>query len=460
MSLLDRRESEEGDDLFGLTNSLSREADRAERRRSRRASNPFQKNERAAPKPSLRVRKNQSWGINPEKPWLREKKSRNEVIGDRLVFAGMVVGFIAFCGFAVWGYFEGAHPPFCKLMDEDFRYSELDMSSWRHEVSSGGSNVGSFEWNTDSTDNSFVKDGKLHIRPTLTQAYPDGTAINLTETAGCLDPDVWCNMVQNSTAGTVINPVQSAKLTTRLNMTYGRVEVRAKMPKADWTWAAITLNPSKPVYGAFPAGGQITIAQVRGNSVSYKPGGRDRLDSFIVVGPDAFVGFAESYGSQQYLKFTDFGDGFHTFGLDWTRFGGIRTWLDDPTNTIMYINPFADKRGFWYQKRFDFDSFIKQIPGMFNPWAPGYPDLTAPFNVDFSLTLQVGVGGGFFNEGTPWSQNVGRQLAMSEFASNVQNYTSSWKGDEAMIVESVTMRKQCHVVPYTKLPKTGKPVTT
>jgi beta-glucanase (GH16 family) len=41
-----------------------------------------------------------------------------------------------------------------------------------------------------------------------------------------------CSRVANATAGTIINPVQSARLTTRYSASikYGRVEIRAKMP--------------------------------------------------------------------------------------------------------------------------------------------------------------------------------------------------------------------------------------
>ena len=90
---------------------------------------------------------------------------------------------------------------------------------------------------TDSPTNSFVKDGKLYILPTLTSdiigrdAIFDGYTYNLT---GCTNED-WksCGAVSNSTTGIVINPVQSALLTTRKShsIQFGKVEVRAKIPR-------------------------------------------------------------------------------------------------------------------------------------------------------------------------------------------------------------------------------------
>ena len=116
---------------------------------------------------------------------------------------------------------------------------------------------------TDSVNNSFVRDGHLYITPTLTSdnigipAVEDGYVYNIT---GCtynatqglsytsakglvtnssasqtFDLAAYtkaCSAVSNATAGLIINPVQSARLTTRksVSIKYGRVEVRAKIP--------------------------------------------------------------------------------------------------------------------------------------------------------------------------------------------------------------------------------------
>lgn len=110
---------------------------------------------------------------------------------------------------------------------------------------------------TASTNNSFVKNGYLYIVPTLTSdSIPSNsifgnTVYNIT---GCtfnitrpdngyifkngqrvFDADGYyksCSQVANTTSGTIINPVQSARLTTRYSASikYGRVEIKAKMP--------------------------------------------------------------------------------------------------------------------------------------------------------------------------------------------------------------------------------------
>ena len=64
-----------------------------------------------------------------------------------------------------------------------------------------------------------------------------------------------------------INPVMSGKLTTvnSFSMKYGRVEVKAKLPKGDWLWPAIWMLPRHNEYGEWPASGEIDIMESRGN---------------------------------------------------------------------------------------------------------------------------------------------------------------------------------------------------
>jgi beta-glucanase (GH16 family) len=86
--------------------------------------------------------------------------------------------------------------------------------------------------------------------PTLTtettnitlQQLSNGYTVNLTTAGTCTSPaDLQCARLSNTTAGTIINPVRSARLTTaqKLSIKYGRVEVVAKMPVGDWLWPSI-----------------------------------------------------------------------------------------------------------------------------------------------------------------------------------------------------------------------------
>lgn len=153
-------------------------------------------------------------------------------------------------------------PPLCLILEDNFE--TLDTSVWTHEVDLGGfgyvplchsphseglsdGSNGQFEMATSSSSNSYAKDGKLYITPTLTSdeigrdAILDGYTFNLTDcTNKILDddgqeidnPDA-CGKVSNSSTATIIPPVMSARLTTkkRASIQYGKVSVVAKLPR-------------------------------------------------------------------------------------------------------------------------------------------------------------------------------------------------------------------------------------
>ena len=81
--------------------------------------------------------------------------------------------------------------------------------------------------------------------------------------------------------GNVLNPIQSAKITTQesFSFKYGRVEVRAKLPQGDWLWPAIWLLPRRNSYGQWPASGEIDIMESRGNA-NYPQSSGGGVESF------------------------------------------------------------------------------------------------------------------------------------------------------------------------------------
>lgn len=180
----------------------------------------------------------------------------------------------------------------------------------------GGFGTGEFEWTTTDDRNVFVDEEGLHIVPTLTTntttittaEIVNGYTLNLTKAGGdgsCTGTtNEACSVHSNNTLGTVINPVRSARLNTKgsKSITYGRVEVVARLPAGDWLWPAICklkasipislwnqssllfpigMMPQESVYGAWPASGEIDISESRGNDISYPNGGRDTMSSSI-----------------------------------------------------------------------------------------------------------------------------------------------------------------------------------
>ncbi len=98
--------------------------------------------------------------------------------------------------------------------------------------------------------NAYTDEKGLHIVPTITTdvtnitsaELSNGYTLNLTAEGVCSGNDALdCVKVSNSTTGAIINPVRSARLNTqgKHNITYGKVEVVAKLPKGSWLWPAI-----------------------------------------------------------------------------------------------------------------------------------------------------------------------------------------------------------------------------
>lgn len=96
-----------------------------------------------------------------------------------------------------------------------------------------------FDLTTADAENSWIENGQLHIRPTLQDKNLINTnsVINFTADGTCTSDLVWnCVAVTNTTNGTIVPPIKSARLNTKKGATikYGKVEVTAKISKGDW----------------------------------------------------------------------------------------------------------------------------------------------------------------------------------------------------------------------------------
>lgn len=104
-----------------------------------------------------------------------------------------------------------------------------------------------FQWYVVDDENSFAKDGKLHIKPTLAADKIGNEAIEsgYVHLDDCTDSNK-ANCERQAGGNVIINPVRSARLTTSKSFSfkYGRVEVIAKLPVGDWLWPAVWLLPT------------------------------------------------------------------------------------------------------------------------------------------------------------------------------------------------------------------------
>jgi beta-glucanase (GH16 family) len=98
--------------------------------------------------------------------------------------------------------------------------------------------------------NSYVRDGVLYIKPTLMYDHIGERMINGgSEDYWGADGPTKCTSNRNegcmrtSNGERIINPIKSAKLNSRsFTMKYGKVEIKARLPKGDWIWPGITFT--------------------------------------------------------------------------------------------------------------------------------------------------------------------------------------------------------------------------
>ncbi|KAI6145030.1 glycoside hydrolase family 16 protein [Pisolithus tinctorius] len=411
-----------------------------------------------------------------EKPWLKEKDPYARV-AYLLTYAVAFLGVIASAVKCYLGY-KGVlviNPAnLCMVLDEEFNSDTNTVfgsgGNWFREVELGGYGNGEFEMTTTSDNNSYVSNGYLYVTPTLTSDAIgmsnifDGYTYNLTDcTYNLTNPESIpggtnstafnlsayyqaCGAVSNSTAGTVIPPVQSARISTRYSASirYGRVEVRAKLPRGDWLWPAIWMLPVNNTYGPWPMSGEIDIMESRGNGRDYPDQGIDYVRGSLNWGPLSFINAVYKTFGWWTQRRTDYGEAFHTYALEWTdQF--IRIYVD---SRLQYMLQLTFSEPFF--SRGDFPAVVENgtTPIVLeNPWVNGTN--ATPFDQPFYLILSLAAGGtnGWFpdNAGNkPWLD--GSNTAMKDFALAQNTWYQTWGSDgesQSFIIDYVKMWQLC-----------------
>lgn len=132
--------------------------------------------------------------------------------------------------------------------------------------------------------------------------------------------------------------------------TYGRIEVRAKLPRGRGAWPAIWMLPTDWAYGNWPRSGEIDIME----NVGYMP---DSL--FGTVHTESFNHIKGTQVSKS-LYCNTLDDEFHTYGIEWT----------------------ADKIDFYFDGK-PYHTFTNRKTNA-DAW---------PFDQRFHLLLNIAVGG-------------------------------------------------------------------
>ncbi len=213
------------------------------------------------------------------------------------------------------------------VWSDEFDGTSVDPNKWSFQIGDGCPALcawGNNELQRYTTDNHTVANGLLTITARL-------------------EPD---------------SSFTSTRLRTLGNgdWTYGRFEIRAKLPTGQGLWPAIWMLFSEDTYGGWAASGEIDIMEAVGS----------RPDE--VFGTLHYGGQAPGNvyaGESLSLYSGTFADDFYVFTIEWEE-GEIRWYI----NNVLFQTKTSDE---WY------------TTGSTNP--------AAPFDHDFYMLLNVAVGG-------------------------------------------------------------------
>lgn len=296
---------------------------------------------------------------------------------------------------------------------------------------------------TADEENVFVDEVGLNIMPTLQDEdlmNTHGAAINLGKECTANNSD-YCSARTDTHNGTVVPPVKSARINTSKQkyITYGRVDIVAKLPAGDWLWPAIWMMPMGHSYGPWPASGEIDVVESRGNNHSYPGGGNNIISSSLHWGPDAQHDAWYHTYERRTSGHTTFSAGFNIFTLEWSQ-KYLFTYINNRLKQVLYA-PLTTSS--W--EKGDFASTVDANgTGLKNPW--GNALANAPFDKPFYLILSVAAGAtnGYFEDekgGKPWKDDS--PTAAKEFWDARETWHPTWT-QPAMQVKKVVMWQQCN----------------
>ena len=243
------------------------------------------------------------------------------------------------------------------VWSDEFHGAEIDTSKWTHEIDCWGGGNEERQCYTDEPDNSFVENGFLYINALIDPT----TGYALTEKLRVTEEDK---------VATTRKPFSSARLNTngKADWTYGRFEVRAKMPTGQGMWPAIWMLPTEEHYGGWAASGEIDIVEAVNQGTKCKKcedGVENRIYGTIHYGRE--WPHNKYKGEETVLMSTP--DGFHVYAVEWED-GEIRWFVD----------------GQHYSTLTSKDWKTKSLFG-------GKKNNSAPFDRPFHIIMNVAVGG-------------------------------------------------------------------
>jgi len=218
-----------------------------------------------------------------------------------------------------------SYPGYTLTWADEFNNGSLDASAWTVESGDGcpglcGWGNNELEYYTNRPDNLFFQDGKLII-----EAKKESFS------------------GKNYTSSKIVS--RGKKF-----FKFGRIDIRAKLPKGKGIWPALWMLPQNNVYGGWPTSGEIDIMELVGHEANKTYG-------TLHYGP----GPGSTSISRGYtLPSGVFNDEFHVFSMEWKQ-DQIKLFVDGNL----------------------FSTVLKADLG----------SATYPFNEDFFFIFNLAVGG-------------------------------------------------------------------
>lgn len=262
------------------------------------------------------------------------------------------------------------------VWSDEFNSNQIDRTKWNFALGGIGFGNNELEYYTDRPQNASVENGSLIIKAVK-------------------EPYMSCSYT-------------SAKMTTQRKAfwTYGRFEIRAKLPSGKGIWPAFWLMPEdwespNSEYGGWPSCGEADIMELIGS------------DPSTVFGTLHYgVPWTHTGGSNTLPAGMSFSDDYHIFALEWEP-GEFRWYVDGR----LYLT-----QNSWFGRR-ETEAYEYTYP--------------APFDRDFFLQLNLAVGGNW--PGSPGSNTRFPQTLAIDYVRvyRKDNYPPLKERKAPVITESV-----------------------
>ncbi|MGL4550149.1 MAG: glycoside hydrolase family 16 protein [Gemmataceae bacterium] len=240
---------------------------------------------------------------------------------------------------------------------DEFEGKDIDRAKWDFDLGNGfydydakvwisGWGNGELQYYTREPENASVRDGRLVLRAVKESLNGCGYTSAKLKT-----------LKRDGTA--LFAP------------TYGRIEVRAKLPTGQGVWPAIWMLPQDEKYGGWASSGEIDILEARGQ----KP---NEVLGTLHFG-SRWPANAEASATYKLPAGGTIAD-WHVYALEWEP-GEIRWYVDDKLA--------ATQSSWWSSSKSEAGKGARPAKESdLNPWP-------APFDRPFYLILNLAVGGKF-----------------------------------------------------------------